>query len=104
MAIREETTKVEEKTIVSVCNEEYIPGYATVVELTQDCFCDATFVYDQVVSADVWNVCHNLGKKPSVAVVNGLGQVITTASVEHIDNNILIVTLPAPATGKAYLN
>lgn len=65
---------------------------------------DASFVYDQGSPDDVWEIQHNLNKKPSVTVVNYY-DVVVYGSVEYIDNNNVKITFEAGAfSGRAYFN
>lgn len=63
----------------------------------------SSYEHDQVGSSDSWSITHNLGKKPSVTVVDTADTVIF-AEVSYTDDNSLVVTLSAPTSGKAYLN
>lgn len=63
----------------------------------------STFIYEQAVASDTWEITHNLGKKPSVTVVDSADNIIT-AEVEYIDNNNIVVRMNGATTGKAYLN
>ena len=62
-----------------------------------------TFVFTQAVAAAVWNVSHNLGKFPSVSVVNN-NNVVINGEITYIDNNNLTCTFSAGFAGTAYLN
>ena len=62
-----------------------------------------TFVFDQGVPATVWNIQHNLGKFPSVSVINN-NNVVINGEVTYIDNNNVQLNFSAGFTGKAYLN
>ena len=53
--------------------------------------------------SDSWSVTHNLGKKPSVTVVDSADTVLYGA-VSYTDDNSLTITLSAPTSGKAYMN
>jgi len=68
---------------------------------------DKTFVFEQGVPASTWNIQHNLGKFPSVSVVDTLntanGQVYY-GDVKYTDSNNLTVTFASAFSGKAYLN
>lgn len=64
---------------------------------------DKTYVFDQGVASDTWTITHNLGKKPSVTVVDSADNVFYPA-VQYIDLNTLVVTMNGATTGKAYLN
>ena len=62
-----------------------------------------TFTYEQGVASDTWTITHNLGRKPSVVVVDSADNVFYPA-VQYIDLNTLVVTMNGATTGKAYLN
>lgn len=64
---------------------------------------DKFLVFEQGIAADVWEIQHNLNKRPSVSVVDSAENVIT-AEVEYIDNNNVVVRMNGATTGKAYLN
>lgn len=64
---------------------------------------DMHFVYTQLSASPVWNVAHNLGKFPSVSVVD-TGDNELLVDVDYVDNNNLTITLGAATSGKAYLN
>ena len=62
-----------------------------------------TFEFTQGVPATTWNIQHNLGKFPSVSVINN-NNVIINGEVTYIDNNNVQLNFSAGFTGKAYLN
>ena len=62
-----------------------------------------TFVFTQAVPTTVWNVNHNLGKFPSVSVVNN-NNILMYGNTTYVDTNNLIITFTAGFSGKAYLN
>ena len=62
-----------------------------------------TFIFTQAVADTVWNVNHNLGKFPSVSVVNN-NNVVINGEITYIDNNNLTCTFSAGFAGTAYLN
>ena len=62
-----------------------------------------TFVFTQGVPATVWNIQHNLGKFPSVSVINN-NNIVINGEVTYIDNNNVQLNFSAGFTGKAYLN
>lgn len=64
---------------------------------------DSTFTFTQGVAATTWSVQHNLGKFPSVSVVN-TNDFVVVGEVEYIDNNNLTIKFSAGFTGKAFLN
>lgn len=62
-----------------------------------------SFEHDQGLPASVWTIIHNLGRKPSITVVNNSG-IVVYGRMEYIDDNTLTITFSAPFSGKAYLN
>ena len=62
-----------------------------------------TFIFTQAVAATAWNVNHNLGKFPSVSVVNN-NNVLMYGDTTYVDKNNLIINFSAGFSGKAYLN
>ena len=64
---------------------------------------DKTFVFDQAVPSAVWTITHNLGKFPSVSVVDTQKEVYW-GNVEYINSNQLKVTFSGSFAGQAFLN
>lgn len=64
---------------------------------------DKTYIYVQSVPSVLWNIQHNLGKFPSVSVVN-INNVLLYGEVTYIDSNNLTIAFSAGFSGKAYLN
>ncbi len=64
---------------------------------------DKTFEFTQGVPATTWNIQHDLGKFPSITVIDTADTVVT-GQYEYIDNNNVTLTFSAGFAGKAYLN
>lgn len=64
---------------------------------------DAHYEHNQTTTAAVWNVTHNLNKKPSVTVVDSADTTVA-GEVHYIDQNTVQLTFKAPFKGKAYFN
>lgn len=62
-----------------------------------------TFVYEQGIPADTWNITHNLNKYPSVMLTDSAGRVFQS-EIDYIDTNSLVVYINGAVSGKAYLN
>ena len=62
-----------------------------------------TYIFNQGVAATVWNVNHNLGKFPSVTVIDTANTVVN-GEYEYIDSNNITLKFSAAFAGKAYLN
>lgn len=64
---------------------------------------DLNYIHHQTTALSTWTVVHNLGKKPSVAVVDS-GENQWFGDVQYIDDNSLSIIFSTAFTGKAYLN
>lgn len=64
---------------------------------------DLHHTHDQNSASATWNIQHNLGKKPSVVIVDSADTVLY-GHIEYTDLNNLTITLSAPTSGKAYIN
>ena len=62
-----------------------------------------TFIFDQGVAATTWDITHNLGKFPSITVID-TGNTVVTGEYNYVSNNRVILTFSAAFAGKAYLN
>ena len=62
-----------------------------------------THLHNQIASAAVWDIQHNLGKFPSVSVIDSAGNVVV-GDVMYLDENQLKITFSAAFAGKAFLN
>jgi hypothetical protein len=56
-----------------------------------------------VAASTTWNIQHNLGKFPSITVIDTANTVVT-GEYTYIDNNNVTLTFSAAFAGKAYLN
>lgn len=57
-----------------------------------------TFVFSQDTPASTWNVVHNLGRHPSVTVVDSTGHEVT-GDVHYLSSNAVQVTFSAGFSG-----
>jgi hypothetical protein len=64
---------------------------------------DVAFVHNQVAVSASWSITHNLGKFPSVNVVDSGGSLIIP-NVTYVDSNHVTISFAAATSGKAYLN
>lgn len=64
---------------------------------------DTTYVHVQLAPLSTWNVVHNLGKYPSVMVVDSADSVVV-GEIQYIDANSLTITFSSAFGGKAYIN
>ena len=61
------------------------------------------YVHEQSTASANWVVQHNLGKKPSITVVDSADTVVVGA-YEYINDNEVRLHFNSAFTGKAYLN
>ena len=64
---------------------------------------DKNYVHPQGVPAAVWVITHNLGKRPSVTVVDS-ARTQVFGCVNYVNDNVCTVTFSAPFSGEAYCN
>lgn len=63
----------------------------------------STYTHTQSAPAAVWTVAHNLARRPSVTVVDHLGNTLI-ADVLYVNDNIVQVTHSVALIGAAYCN
>ena len=64
---------------------------------------DVNYQHDQAIAASSWSISHNLGKYPSVTVVDSAGDVVV-GEVNYVNNNSVTITFSSAFSGKAFLN
>lgn len=64
---------------------------------------DRNVLYTQSVASDVWTIEHNMGKYPTVTIMDSAGNRVI-GEEEHVDVNTVILTFNGAFTGKATLN
>lgn len=64
---------------------------------------DLNYLHEQVIPSATWTITHNLGKFPSINVMDTAGTEIEGA-VEYTNTNTLIVSFNNAFSGKATLN
>lgn len=74
-------------------------GFAIYPELSTD----KHFTFVQSTAAATWSITHNLGKFPSVSIVDS-GNTIVHGDIDYTNENALTITFSAAFGGKAYLN
>lgn len=71
--------------------------------ILQDLTRKTNFVHDQQVASATWVIPHNMGKFPSVTIVDTANDEVE-GEVRHNSINQLTITFTAAVAGKAYLN
>ena len=64
---------------------------------------DSRYDHDQMVPSASWVVLHNLGKHPSVTVIDSANSMIE-GHVQYDSNNQLTLSFSSAFSGHAYLN
>lgn len=79
-------------------------GYAERAEAAaESVVSDKTYIFEQGEASDTWYIQHNLGKFPSVEIVDTAGNRFFPA-VQWVDENNCIATMNGACKGKAFLN
>ena len=95
---------LEKKDVQADFNLNIIPSIshlATKEELAE--VADKHFEFEQGIASDTWVIEHNLGKFPSIFVVDSAGNVVEGAE-RYIDENTIEIRFNGAFKGKAYLN
>lgn len=64
---------------------------------------DKSYVHTQSLASIQWTVNHNLGKYPSVTIVDSAGDEVE-GNVNHIGLNQLVISFSAAFGGRAFIN
>lgn len=64
---------------------------------------DLNYVHYQSTPSEKWLINHNLGKYPSVSIVNSAGSVVV-GDVVILDENNVEVSFSGSFSGRAYIN
>lgn len=64
---------------------------------------DKNYIHSQVALASTWTVAHNLGKYPSIEVVD-TGDNVIIPNIHYDSINQLTLTFAAATSGKVYVN
>ncbi|WP_296683983.1 hypothetical protein [Flavobacterium sp.] len=64
---------------------------------------DKTYIHNQGLSSNEWEITHGLNKYPSISIVDS-GYNVVVGEVEYIDLNRVTLRFSASFSGKAYLN
>jgi|TARA_R110000782_G_scaffold142364_3_gene235065 hypothetical protein len=75
----------------------------TVVDLEALLIADSTYTQCFEMASDVWTITHNLGKFPSVTVVDSANTVVV-GNVDYTNSNSLVITFNAAFSGCVFLN
>lgn len=62
----------------------------------------SSFEHNQLVPSTTWNIAHNLGKIPSVMVIESTGEQVF-GEIAYPSLNVVVLTFSVPILGNAYL-
>lgn len=66
-------------------------------------FVSSTYTHTQGIASTTWSITHNLGRYPSVSIVDTGGNIIY-GHAQYVSENQITLTFSSAFTGKAYLN
>ena len=64
---------------------------------------DKSGVFENSTASKVWVILHNLGKKPSVTVIDNYGDVVW-CDIEYTNDNTVTLRFSEETVGTVYLN
>ena len=98
-------TNIRHDTLVgrNIANQHSIDSITGLRETLNDIQGKETFVFEQGVASDTWEINHNLNKYPSVTLVDSANTQFV-AQVVYTDKNNCVVYMNGATKGKAYLN
>lgn len=98
------TINSSDKLLVSDQNGEHLITMDSLTDyLGTHIITDKHFEYTQATPSSTWEIEHNLGKEPSVSVVDSAGTIVE-GDCEYVNTNKVILSFSSAFSGKAYLN
>ena len=73
-------------------NPKKVGNSIMIQELSTNATADKTYLHDQGLPSVIWVINHNLGKKPSVTVIDS-ANTECEGLVKYVDNNNIIIFL-----------
>lgn len=64
---------------------------------------DLTYLHTQLTPASQWTIDHNLGKEPTVTVIDSAGSEVV-GDVNYTNTNRVVITFSSAFAGRARLN
>lgn len=94
----------EEHTLEATANFEFAPRTPITATFSiNQTGTDKNYTHHQDLASDTWVIEHNMGKCPSVTVVDSAGEQVI-ADVQYISLNKVVVNFMGAFAGVAYLN
>lgn len=101
-----ESSSIEDlKSRVTTTEQEIATHTEQIEELTEEITkgADKNYIHKQQVASSLWTVVHNLGKFPSITVVDSAGTVVTGEIVLQTTEQA-VISFNGAFSGKAYCN
>lgn len=101
-----ESSSIEDLKQRMSTNEEQITTHTEqIAELSEEISrgADKNYIHKQQTASDLWTVVHNLGKFPSITVVDSAGTVVTGEIVLQTTEQA-VISFNGAFSGKAYCN
>ena len=99
-ALSERIENIEETSITEIVGGANIQAVRDGNSVTLN---SSSFVFEQGIASDTWEINHNLNKRPSIMLADSSGRVFE-ADREYVNNNKVIIHLQSATAGFAYLN
>lgn len=90
-------------TDVKVNGESVVEDGVAEINITPSTGDDKNYTHVQSYASDMWDITHNLGKYPSITVMDSGGTVVQ-GQYNYIDLNRVILIFSAPFAGTATMN
>jgi len=72
--------------------------WETLLEASKD-----YYAYEQTTDSVTWTIDHNLGKYPTVAIIDDSGESVI-GEIQYVSINQIVLTFSEAISGKAFLN
>lgn len=103
LEVRTSLYDIEKLLVVGTSDEHLITIDTLTNYLATRIDSDKHFEYVQDVPSATWEIEHNLGKEPSVSVVDSAGNIVE-GDYNYVNTNKVILSFSSAFSGKAYLN
>lgn len=103
LEVRTSLYDIEKLLVVGTSDEHLITVDTLTNYLSTRIDSDKHFEYIQSTPSSIWEIEHNLGKEPSITVVDSAGTTVE-GDYEYVNSNKVILSFSSAFSGKAYLN
>ena len=96
-------TSILNEDVQNLAQDQLFHAIQEMYDLVDNVHSKNSFIFEQNVASDTWEIQHNLGRFPSITIVDSSGSVIIPER-KYINENKCIAKMLAATTGTAYLN